>query len=234
MRYYKRFVDETFDENGNLSSYSIKDNIDFNFGYDHVDYVAEREPDRLAIMYVNDKGFEKRITYKEWSDKSNALASFFMSIGVKKGDRVMLVMKRNYEFWYTYVALHKIGAIAIPATYQLQDKDYIYRFNAAGVSAIVATGDPQVLDHIDNACTATDTVKNKIICRGEREGWLSFDKGIENAPPFVKPTGDDLPKARTGCLYSSPPVQTACPKWRRITSYIRYLTFLPAFTGTEL
>lgn len=193
MSYYKRFVDETFDENGNLESYKIKDGIEFNFGYDHVDHVAGIEPDRLAILYVNDKGVEKHITYKEWSEKSDALASFLLSLGIRKGDRVMLVMKRNYEFWYSYVALHKIGAVAIPATYQLQDKDYIYRFNAAGVSAVIATADPYVLDHIDNAAKQSGTLKFRICCRGRREGWLSFEDGVKNAPTFKRPEGDDAP-----------------------------------------
>ena len=193
MSYYKRFVDETFDENGNLESYKIKDGIEFNFGYDHVDHVAGIEPDRLAILYVNDKGEEKHITYKEWSEKSDALASYLLSLGIRKGDRVMLVMKRNYEFWYSYVALHKIGAVAIPATYQLQDKDYIYRFNAAGVSAVIATADPYVLDHIDNAAKQSGTLKFRICCRGRREGWLSFEDGVKNAPPFKRPEGDDAP-----------------------------------------
>lgn len=195
MRYYERFVNETFDENGHLKTYEIKDGIEFNFGYDHVDYVAEREPDRLAILYVNDRGEEKRITYGEWSRESDKAASFFRRLGIVKGDRVMLVLKRNYEFWYCYVALHKIGAVAIPATYQLQDKDYIYRFNAAGVSAIIATADPQVIAHIENACAVTNTVKYKILCRGNKEGWYGFDEGTASAPPFVRPSGEDAPKS---------------------------------------
>ena len=101
MLYYKRFVNETFDSNGHLITYEIKDNIDFNFGYDHVDYVAKFEPDRLAILYVNDKGAEKRITYKEWSEKSDSLASILLSLVIKIGDLVMLVMNRNYEFFYS-------------------------------------------------------------------------------------------------------------------------------------
>lgn len=193
-RFYEKFVEETFDDKGHLSTFRVKENIDFNFAYDFVDEVAKSEPDRLAIFYVNDKGFEKRITYRELKEKSDALASYLLSLGIRKGDFVMLVLKRHYEFWYSYLALHKIGAVAIPATYQLQDKDYIYRFKAADVKAIISTSDPQVVAHIERACEQTGNPEIRIMARGEREGWLSFDEGVKNAAPFVRPTGEDAPK----------------------------------------
>ncbi len=195
--YYKRFVNEVFDEKGILSEYSVKDDIEFNFGYDFVDVVAEAEPDRLAVLYVNDKGLEKRITYGQWKTESDRLASYLLSRGIKKGDAVMLVMKRNFEFWYSYVALHKIGAICIPATYQLQEKDYVYRFSAASVKAIIANCDPQIIDHVENAIKQTGDLSLKLLtrCNGEAPaGWLSYDEEVSKAPDFVKPCKEDLPK----------------------------------------
>lgn len=195
--YYKRFVNEVFDENGILSEYSVKDNIEFNFGYDFVDVVAEAEPDRLAVLYVNDKGMEKRITYGQWKTESDRLAAYLMSKGIKKGDAVMLVMKRNFEFWYSYVALHKIGAICIPATYQLQEKDYVYRFGAASVKAIIANCDKEIIDHVENAIKQTGDLSLKLLTRCEDNppaGWLSYDDELANAPAFVKPSKEELPK----------------------------------------
>ncbi len=194
--YYKRFVNETFDENGILSEYSVKDDVPFNFGYDFVDVVAQTEPDRLAVLYVNDKGFEKHITYGEWKSESDKLAAYLLSKGIKKGDAVMLVLKRNFEFWYSYVALHKIGAICIPATYQLQEKDYVYRFGAASVKAIIANSDPQVIEHIESAIEKTGNLDLKIMtrCDNPQGDWISFDEAMKSAPEFVKPSDDELPK----------------------------------------
>ena len=194
--YYKRFVNETFDENGILSEYSVKDDVSFNFGYDFVDVVAEAEPDRLAVFYVNDKGFEKKITYGEWKEESDKLASYLRSQGIKKGDAVMLVLKRNFEFWYSYVALHKIGAICIPATYQLQEKDYVYRFGAASVKAIIANSDSQVIEHIESAIEKVGDLDLKIMtrCDNPPNGWVSYDEAVASAPKFIKPSEDELPK----------------------------------------
>ena len=194
--YYKRFVNEAFDENGILSEYSVKDDIEFNFGYDFVDVVAQAEPDRLAVLYVNDKGEEKHITYGEWKRESDKLASYLLSKGIRKGDAVMLVMKRNYEFWYSYVALHKIGAICIPATYQLQEKDYVYRFGAASVKALIANSDPQIIAHVEDAIKETGDLSLKLLtrCDDPPKGWLSYDKEVAGAPEFVKPCKEDLPK----------------------------------------
>lgn len=190
--FYKRYVTETFDSEGHLKSYKINEGVDFNFGYDFIDVMAKEEPDRLALLYVSDKGDEKRISYKELSLMSDKVASFLLSLGIKKGDKVMLVLKRHYEYWYSYIALCKIGAVAIPATYQLQDKDYVYRFAAADVRCVIATSDTEVVSHIENACKEVKAPDFLVMARGERDGWYSFDQGVGSAPEFVKPS--DLPK----------------------------------------
>ena len=189
--FYKRYVVEEFDPDGHLSSYRIRDGVNFNFGYDFIDVMAKEEPDRLALLYVSDKGEEKRISYSELSEMSNRVASFLTELGICKGDKVMLVLKRHYEYWYSYIALCKIGAVAIPATYQLQDKDYAYRFEAADVRCIIATSDDLVTGHIEDACKMGKAPEFKVIVRGEREGWHSFARGVAAAGEFVRP--DELP-----------------------------------------
>ena len=129
---------------------------------------------------------------KEESDRT---ASYFQSLGIKKGDAVMLILRRHYEFWYCIVALHKLGAIAIPATNQLMTMDIIYRVNSASVKAVVCTPDGDIADLVDEAQPETETLKIKILVRAKKEGWLSYEEGVSQALPFSPPTGDDRPKA---------------------------------------
>ncbi len=119
---------------------------------------------------------ERRFTFNDMKRASNQCANYFKSLGIKKGDRVMLVLKRHYQFWYAILALHKFGAVAIPATNLLQEHDFDYRFNAAEVSAIVCTADGDVAHQVDLAEPASPTLKTKILVGGEREGWHNFDE----------------------------------------------------------
>lgn len=167
----------------------------FNFGYDVVDELARTTPAKRALVWCNDHNQEKIITYKEMSEQSNKAANFFVSLGIKKGDRVMLVLKRNYQFWYAIIALHKIGAIAVPATNLLTTKDLIYRNNAADIKAVLCTNDELVYTHIEEAEAQSPTLKIKMSANGKRDGWISFDEGIGNSSDvFEKPTGDDMPQ----------------------------------------
>lgn len=167
----------------------------FNFGYDVVDELAKTTPAKRALVWCNDHNQEKIITYKEMSEQSNKAANFFVSLGIKKGDRVMLVLKRNYQFWYAIIALHKIGAIAVPATNLLTTKDLIYRNNAADIKAVLCTNDELVYTHIEEAEAQSPTLKIKMSANGKRDGWISFDEGIGNSSDvFEKPTGDDMPQ----------------------------------------
>ena len=117
-----------------LQNFKINIPEDFNFGYDVIDRYAQQMPDKEAIIWVNDKGEQKHITYRAFKNTSDRCASFLQEMGVKKGDRVMLILKRRIEWWYTMVALHKLGAVAIPATHMLTDKDIIYRCHMAGMT----------------------------------------------------------------------------------------------------
>lgn len=174
---------------------NVPDN--FNFGYDIVDGWAEKEPDKVALRWTNDKGERIDFTFADIKRESDKTAAFFMEQGIGKGDMVMLILKRRYEFWLSIVALHKIGAVVIPATHLLTKKDIVYRNNAADIKAIVAVGDDIILPHIADAMPESPSVKS-LISVGPKvpEGWVDFHKGIESAAPFVKPacpnTNDDI------------------------------------------
>ena len=174
---------------------NIPDN--FNFGYDIVDGWAAEEPDRKAMLWTNDKGECRQFTFGDMKRFSDMTASWFQSLGIGRGDKVMLILKRRYEFWFSIIALHKIGAVAIPATHLLTKKDIVYRCKAATIKAIVAAGEGEILKHISDArpdCPGLETV----ISTGPEypEGFLDFHKGIESAGPFSRPaevnTNDDI------------------------------------------
>lgn len=173
---YERFMDAETDNEGRLQSVSFHPNDSFNFAYDVVDAIAEQDPDKLAMLWVSREKEERRFSFGDMRHYSNKYANFFSSLGIKKGDRVMLVLKRHYEFWFSMLALHKLGAIAIPATNLLTKKDFEYRFNAAGVSAIVCTSDGDTAAECEKALDASPTLKVKILRGGQRDGWHSLQE----------------------------------------------------------
>ena len=171
----EKFIETKTDEKGVFNGISFK-NIDrFNFAYDVVDEIGRTKPDKLALLHISKDKKERRFTFDDISRESNRTANYFRSLGIKKGDRVLLVLKRHYQFWFSMMALNKLGAIAIPATNQLVEHDFEYRFNAAGVSAVVATADGDVANQIELALKNSPTVKTKIIVNGSREGWHDFN-----------------------------------------------------------
>ena len=144
---YERFCGESFDKHGVLKTFRPIYEENFNFAYDVVDEIARLEPNRRAMIWCNDQGEEKVFTFDDMRRYSNKAANLFIKHGIQKGDMVMLVLKRHYQFWFSILALHKIGAVAIPATNLLTKKDYVYRFEAAGVTSIVATATGDVAQH---------------------------------------------------------------------------------------
>jgi len=162
---------------------------DFNFAYDVVDGWAESEPNKRALLWTNDKGEVREYNFAELKKLTDQTASYFQSLGIKKGDMVMAILKRRYEFWYTIIALHKIGAVIIPATHLLTKKDIIYRANAADIKAIIADGEEVIIGHINSALPECPTLE-KLVSVGPYipEGWNDFHQGIDNAAPFVRPT----------------------------------------------
>ena len=170
-----RFVQPVENEDGSLKELHFAHEDEFNFAFDIVDGIARRSPDNLAMLHVANDMTERRFTFKDMKDGSSQAANYFTSLGIKRGDRVMLVLKRHYQFWFAILGLHKLGAIAIPATNQLLAHDFTYRFQAAGVSAIVCTADGDTAHQVDLALEETGLPVTKIIANGTREGWHSFD-----------------------------------------------------------
>lgn len=160
----------------------------FNFAYDVVDRWAEEEPEREALLWTNVEGEERHFNFRQLKELSDRTASFFQALGVGKGTRVMLMLKRHYQFWLSMMALHKLGAVAIPATHLLTPEDIRYRCHAASIKVIVAAGDPDMTDHINEAARDCPSLE-WLISTGPSvpEGWLNFDVAIEKAPPFRRP-----------------------------------------------
>ncbi len=171
----EKFVKTEEDEAGCLKSIRFENEESFNFGFDIVDKIADKYPDKLAMLHVDREKTERRFTFKDIKKASNQCANYFHSLGIKKGDKVMLVLKRHYQFWFAMVALHKIGAVAIPATNQLKEHDFEYRYNAAGVKAIVCTADGDVAEIAERAAQKCPQVELKFLVGGEREGWRNFN-----------------------------------------------------------
>ena len=171
-----KFVETKEDENGVLQEIIFKNEDKFNFAFDVVDAISKREADKLAMIHIDKYGEERKFTFRQMKRASAMTANYFKSLGIKKGDRVMLVLKRHYQFWFAMLALHKLGAIAIPATSQLQAHDFEYRFNKAGVKAIIATTDDDVPNQVEIAEKVSPSLQIKVLVGGEREGWKNFDE----------------------------------------------------------
>ncbi|MBQ2893698.1 MAG: AMP-binding protein [Oscillospiraceae bacterium] len=174
-RVYRNFIDPTV-ENGKLKKIAFHNEDKFNFAFDVVDALGRSKPEKLAMLYVGEDGTERRFTFQDMKKESARVANYFKSLGIKRGDRVMLVLKRHYQYWFSVLALHKLGAVAIPATNQLLEKDFTYRFQAGNVSAILCTADGIVADAVDEAAAKCPGLKHKILVNGSREGWHDFNE----------------------------------------------------------
>lgn len=205
-----KYVDEVYDEQGLIKQFGVHYPAEFNFGYDVVDDIAAAEPDRPAMVWCNPEGEEHLFTFGDmqyWSDKT---ANYLSSLGIGRGDMVMVILRRHYQFWFTAVALHKLGAILVPATFMLKEHDLEYRLNSASVKAIICTslGDiARTVDAVQDACPSLET---KILVNGggggltvgeapaglgaelsgdegicalqaEHEGWHDFNTGVRAA-----------------------------------------------------
>ena len=195
----ERFVKQTHftSQEDFIRNFKIEVPENFNFGYDVVDAWAAEEPDKEAILWTNDKGACIHFSYADLKKYTDQTASYFQSLGIGHGDKVMLILKRRYEFWYSIIALHKLGAVVIPATHLLTKKDIVYRCNAASIKMIVVAGEEVITKHVIDAMPDSPTVE-KLVSIGPDipEGFLDFHKGIESAAPFVRPehvnTNDDI------------------------------------------
>lgn len=175
-REYKNYIEVQEDKHGYPLSIKFKNTDNFNFAFDIVDKVGERDPEKLAMLYIAKDKTERRFTFSDMKKQSARCANYFKSIGIKKGDRVLLVLKRHYQFWFSILGLNKLGAIAILATSQLQEHDFEYRFKAAGISAIICTADGDTAHQADIAAEKCPELKHKLIVNGKRDGWRTFDE----------------------------------------------------------
>ena len=191
----ERFLEKTEFENYKdfVKNYKLKIPENFNFAYDVMDEIAKNNPDGKALVWTNDEGDYLEITFAKMKELSDAAASFFMEQGVKRGDFVMLILQRRYEFWISMLALHKIGAVAIPATHMLKKEDIVYRNNAVKIKMIVAVNVPDVVANINEAMAESPTVKSLVFVspfgidrpvKNPPAGWVDFTAGCKAAKPF--------------------------------------------------
>ena len=196
-RIYRKFVKVTKNENGTPIDIQFKNTENFNFAFDLVDELALKEPNKLAMLHISRDKEERRFTFEDMKIASSQCANYFKSLGIKKGDRVMLILKRHYQYWFAMLGLNKLGAIAIPAPNQLLCHDIEYRFNAAEVGTIICTADGECAAEVEKAIEKAPCVKNKLIVNGRRDGWRCFDDEYKLFNSTYKrekdaPGGDDL------------------------------------------
>ncbi len=202
MAIYEKFVGAKRDDFLSLkdaqNNYKLSYTDKFNFAYDVVDELGHTKPDKLAMLWISADGEEKRFTFRDMMLASNKAANYFKYMGIRKGDRVMLVLKRSYYFWICILALHKIGAVVIQATNMLKAKDYVYRCNAANVAAVVVTGDGNETEYFDEGKGKYETVRLKFVTGHKNAGddWIDFEAGYEMAgEEWHRPTGKDATRA---------------------------------------
>ena len=196
-RIYKKFIDVKEDENGTPTEIKFKNTEKFNFAFDIVDGLAKTKPDKLAMLHISRDKTERRFTFKDMKKGSNQCANYFKSLGIKRGDRVLLVLKRHWQFWFAMLGLNKIGAVAIPATNQLQSHDFEYRIKAAGISAMIITADGDTAHQAEAACETCPEIKTKILVNGSKDGWHDFNEEYSLYSTHFErkddsPCGDDL------------------------------------------
>ena len=172
----EKFITTIENPDGSLKNIEFTNEDKYNFAFDTVDAIADAYPEKLAMVHVDNALVERRYTFKDLKHISSRVANYFTSLGIKRGDRVMLVLKRHPSFWFSILALHKIGAVAIPATNQLVQHDFEYRYNLAGVSAIICTGDGNVASEAERAAKNCPSVKTLIMSHGNRDGWHNFER----------------------------------------------------------
>mgnify|MGYP001010269728 FL=1 len=181
MSVYKQYCNEIVDENGRLKKITLEYPDHFNFGYDVVDRIADETPAKRALVWCNVEGEEHIFSFADIKKYSNQMANVFRDAGIGYGDRVMLVLKRHYEYWFAAVALHKLGAVMIPATHMLTVDDFVYRINASGVKAIVCTAQDDVPSTIKQALGKSEKTPMLWCVQKDVEGFFNLTSQMETA-----------------------------------------------------
>lgn len=207
------FIDVEEDQDGVLQSIHFKNSENFNFAFDVVDKLAKKCPDKTAMLHIAKDGTERSYTFYDMARYSSKVANYLQFLGIGKGDRVMLVLKRHYQFWFAILALHKIGAVAIPATNLLLKSDFEYRFKAADVDAILCTADGPVSREVDKATRSYRKLKVKIMVGASRPGWRSFNKEVKYfSSHFPRPRGESAIKGSDPSIMFFTSGTTSYPK----------------------
>ncbi len=209
---HARYLTEELDEAGHPRAFTLHCPPGFNFAYDVVDRLGSEGPERRALRWCNDDGEHRTYTFGEMSRLSDQAASYFLSRGIRKGDRVLLILKRHAQFWWAITGLHKIGAVAVPATNQLLKYDLVFRIAEANVTAVVCTLEGDVAGEVEAAEQELGRPLVKIGVRGARHGWADLDEGMVAAPGFVRPGAADLPAVDDPMLLYFTSGTTAQPK----------------------
>lgn len=181
MSIYQKYCTEICDKDGNIEKLTLHYPDNFNFGYDVLDAIADETPNKRAIVWCNTENEEEVFTFSDVKKYSNKIANVLKDAGIKRGDRVMLVLKRHYEYWFSAIALHKLGAVMIPATHMLTTSDFEYRINASKIKAVICTPQDDVPQKIKSALNKTD-IKAQLWCvKKDVEGFCNLSKMIKNA-----------------------------------------------------
>ncbi len=185
-----KFISSYVDDKGLIKAIDFHDDDQFNFGFDIVDELARKCPDKTAMLHISREGKERRITFKDMMTYSNKTANYLHYLGIRKGDRVLLSLKRHYQFWFIIIALHKIGAVAVPCSFLLTRKDFEYRLKAGHISAVICTADGSVADEITKATKNYNGLKTKILVGGSLDGWSNYNRDIRFFSGTLKRTAN--------------------------------------------
>ena len=175
----QRYCEEILDESGRLRDFSLRYPANFNFGYDVVDVLAKEASEKTALVWCNMRQEEHRFSFEEIRAFSNQMAHVFRKAGIGRGDRVMVVLKRHYEYWFAAIALHKLGAVLIPATHMLTEEDWIYRIKVSGAKAMICTPDNQVPEKLRAALKKSGCTAKLWCVKEDREGFENLTRAME-------------------------------------------------------
>lgn len=220
MAIYEKFIGRTRESFEGYRLTEAKQNFkitypeNFNFAYDVIDVLGKEKSNKTALVYLSHTKEKKVFTFRDIVMYSNKAASYLKSMGINKGDRVLLVLKRSYLFWFVLLGLHKIGAIPIQATHMLMAKDYIYRCNKGKIKAAIITGDGDCTDHFDEGVSKCPTIEMKFVTMHKKvKGWIDFEEGFDKASSdWSRPVGKDATNAKDVMLMAFSSGTTGYPK----------------------
>ena len=212
MDLYKKFIKEEIAKDGCLKDISFFNYENYNFGYDVIDYYGKKTPDKTALLWISHDLEEKKFSFADIMHMSNQVANYFLSLGIRKGDRVLVVLRRHYNFWISMIALHKIGAVAVPATIQLKKKDLLYRIKEADINAIICVSTEECVEEAELAIKELKKDIIKISSDGTRNGWYNIEDAYKRCSTKLKIDPNRMPKSSEPMLMFFTSGTTAYPK----------------------